>query len=146
MSEWFVRHKAPKVHRILNAYVYTVNPTTLAFSSTPSFQARLNYSRGFADPGWSAAWQPWIATVQAAPFSYPQPIFTDIEFDNDNLLIGLRDRAGDQSRDAGPERKRTAGDTLRACGSLGSWTLESNGRCGGTGTAAQGYGARSRKW
>src|SRR5205814_3525289 len=35
----------------------------------------------------------------------------------------------------------SAGDTLRACGSLATgWTLENNGRCGGDGTAPQNTG------
>ena len=33
---------------------------------------------------------------------------------------------------------RTAGDVIRACGTVGAWTVEANGRCGGTGTAPQG--------
>ena len=67
-------------------------------------------------------------------------MFTDIEFENGQLILGLRDRTGDQAVDFGANGKRTAGDTIRACGSFGSWTLESNGRCGGTGTAPQATG------
>ena len=125
----------------LRGYIYQVNPTTLAFGASPIFQLALNYPRGFADPGWSAAWRPWVATVAAATGqSYAQPLLADIEFDNDNLILGIRDRVGDQANDYDTERKRTAGDTIRACGSIGAWTLESNGRCGGTGTAPQGTG------
>lgn len=123
----------------LYAYVFAVNPATLVISGTPVFSVPLNYSRGFADPGAAAEWQPWTTTIQAA-FSYPQPMLTDIEFENGNLILGLRDRSGDTSLDAGSNPKRTAGDTIRACGTFGAWTLESNGRCGGTGTAAQSTG------
>lgn len=122
----------------LYAYIVPADPSTLAFSA-PIYTFRLNYSRGFADPGWSASWQPWRATI-TANFAAPQPMFVDMEFQNGNVIVGLRDRAGDQEFDNGPNAKRTAGDTLRACGSFGAWTLESNGRCGGSGNAAQGTG------
>jgi hypothetical protein len=123
----------------LRAYVYSVDPITLAFSASPVFQAALNYSRGSANPGSPAAWQSWSGTA-TTNFSAPQPMFTDMEFDKGNLILGFKDRAGDQSFDAGTNGKRTAGDILRACGAVGSWTLESNGRCGGTGNAPQANG------
>jgi len=118
------------------AYVFAVNPTTLAITATPVYSVALNYTRGVADPTWPAEWQPWKSTVQAG-FAYPQPWLTDIEFDNGNLILSLRDRTGDSALDL---TKRTAGDTIRACGSFGAWTTESNGRCGGTGAAPQNTG------
>ncbi|MBP6002181.1 MAG: hypothetical protein KA746_01990 [Pyrinomonadaceae bacterium] len=123
----------------LYAYVFQVNPTTLAVTATPTFSTQINYGRGFADPGQAAEWRPWEPTIQAN-FAFPMPMLTDIEFENGNLILGLRDRTGDSALDAGPDGKRTAGDTIRACGTFGSWTLESNGRCGGTGSAPQGTG------
>ncbi|CAN5445335.1 hypothetical protein BH10ACI3_BH10ACI3_07550 [soil metagenome] len=123
------------------AYVVQVNPTTLAFAGAPVFNMALNYTRGWADPGWLAAWQPWRNTI-TTNFSAPQPMFVDMEIDNGNIILGMRDRAGDQAYDSGPDAKRTAGDTLRACGSFGAWTLENNGRCGSPafGNAPQGNG------
>lgn len=123
----------------LFAYVFSVDPSTLAINATPVFQTPLNYNRGFADPGEAAEWRPWVATMQA-DFAFPQPMLTEIEFENGNMILGVRDRTGDSALDAGPDGKRTAGDTLRACGTFGSWTIESNGRCGGTGTAPQNTG------
>ncbi len=123
----------------LFAYVFSVDPSTLAISASPVFSAPLNYTRGLADPGEDAEWRPWVATMQP-DFAFPQPMLTEIEFENGNMILGIRDRTGDSALDAGPDAKRTAGDTIRACGSFGSWTLESNGRCGGTGTAPQGTG------
>lgn len=123
----------------LYAYVFQVDPTTLAINATPVFSTQLNYTRGLADPGQNAEWRPWVTTVQP-DFAFPQPMFTGIEFENGNMVLGIRDRTGDSALDAGPDAKRTAGDTLRACGNFGSWTLESNGRCGGTGTAPQATG------
>jgi hypothetical protein len=75
-------------------------------------------------------------------------MLTDIAFDNGNLILGLRDRVGDQvgngslSNPNDPSnvtfyQPRTAGDIIRACGTPNSWTVESNGRCNATGTAPQ---------
>ncbi|QYO65405.1 SdrD B-like domain-containing protein [Leptolyngbya sp. 7M] len=139
--------------RNLRAYVYTVNPSTLVFSSSPVFQMPLNYRRGFNQVNQSATgtWRPWStiyrnASTNATRVVYSQPMLTDIAFDNGNLVLGFRDRLGDQvgngalSNPGDPSnttfyQPRTAGDIIRACGTLGSWTLENNGLCGGTGGA-----------
>ncbi|MGH9946492.1 MAG: SdrD B-like domain-containing protein [Pyrinomonadaceae bacterium] len=140
--------------RNLRAYVYTVNPSTLAFSASPVFQMPLNYRRGLTTHSQSAnaAWRPWSNIYRNAQganrVTYAQPMLTDIAFDNGNLILGLRDRAGDQvgngslSNPGDPSnttfyQPRTAGDVIRACGALNAWTVESNGRCGGTGAAPQ---------
>lgn len=139
----------------LRAYVYQVNPTTLAFGGSPLFQMPLNYRRGVSThaAGAFAVWRPWSTTYRnAMPGTrtvYSQPMLTDIAFDNGNLILGLRDRLGDQvgngalsnpgdASNTNFYQPRTAGDVIRACGTLGSWTLENNGRCGGNGTAPQG--------
>lgn len=138
----------------LRAYVYQVNPTTLAFGGSPIFQMPLNYRRGIAthSPGAFAVWRPWspvYRTVLAGTRAvYSQPMLTDIAFDNGNLILGFRDRSGDQvgngtlsnpgdASNLNFYQPRTSGDVIRACGSFGSWTVESNGRCGGTGNAPQ---------
>lgn len=140
--------------RNLRAYVYQVDPVTLAFGASPVFQAPLNYRRGVATHSAGAfnIWRPWSATYRSQITGlrtvYSQPMLTDIAFDNGNLILGLRDRLGDQVGNgslSNPSdavntnfyQPRTAGDVLRACGTLGSWTLEANGRCGGTGNAPQ---------
>ena len=153
----------------VQAYVYTVDPATLDFSASPVFQAALNYPRRCADsaqvgPGncFSAAWRVWspiyrnigngdgVGIPNLARGIYPQPMLTDLAFENGNLILGLRDRAGDQFGNATLDNPAeavvryygvSAGDTLKACGSPATgWTLESNGRCGGTGTAPQNSG------
>lgn len=140
---------------VLQAYIYTVNPATLAFSAAPVFQTPLNYNRRQLDPGVPAEWRAWKTNFTNLPapngnFSYPQPMFTDIDFDRGNLILSIRDRMGDQTgynnasnpSDVNELKKGiTAGDILRACGNptLG-WTIENNGRCGGGGNAPQNSG------
>lgn len=144
----------------LAAYVYTVDPATLAFSAQPVFQAALNYPRGCADSAqlgvgncFSAAWRPWSKVFRTIGTDgrgiLPQPWLTDIAFDRGNLILGLRDRSGDQfgnfTLDDPSSSTRiygvSAGDTLRASGNLANgWTLESNSRSGGTGAGPQNNG------
>ncbi len=79
----------------------------------------------------------------------PQAMLADIAFDGQDLVLGLRDRYGDQTgfqtlttntNDTTTRyRGQTAGDTLRACWNGGSWTLEANASCG-TRTNALGVG------
>ncbi|MGQ0603295.1 MAG: hypothetical protein ACT4QE_16555, partial [Anaerolineales bacterium] len=144
----------------LQAYVYTAT-TSLNFSAAPAFQMPLTYTRGLANDGPTgqpAEWNPWVTGFTALPPNftdpnanypvYPQPMLTSITFDvNGDMVLGLRDRFGDQMGNAAPSNPAnpsdlyfgvTGGDTLRACAAGGGWTLESNGRCDGDGTAPQG--------
>ncbi len=90
----------------LQAYVYTLNPSSFEFSEEPVFQVSLNYPRRCTD-GLSGrgnclpeAWRPWAPTSRnigsEGREAYPQPMLTDIGFERGNLIIGLRDRSGDQ--------------------------------------------------
>jgi hypothetical protein len=152
--------------RQLQAMVYTVDLATLAWSAAPVFQFPLNYPRGtaVADPMFQtdlkAQWRPWIAGFVGMPIApnpnfnvpaYPQPWLTDLDFDDaGNMIIGLRDRYGDQIGNGSQSEPGSlelyagaaAGDLLRACGTAGAWTLESNGSCGGvtTGGSTMGQG------
>ena len=144
--------------RNLRAYVFTVNQTTLAYSVAPVFQVNLNYTRGLGQrsAGASVAWRPWSATfrsVNSTAFRtvYSQPILSDIAFDNGNLILAVRDRVSDQvgngslSNPGDPSatnlyQPRPGGDVIRACGTVGVWMLESNGRCAGNGAATQNSG------
>lgn len=140
----------------VNAYVYEVNPTTMTMGASPVFQMDMDYPRGKAnnDVGQIAAWKPWKTTfanivADNTVVVYPQPLLTSLAFDKEQLILGFRDRVGDQVGQYAPDNPalpatnyepRAAGDILRACGSLNAWTLESNGRCGGTGSATQNTG------
>lgn len=137
----------------LRAYVYRFDPVTMTFSGSPDINFQLNYSRLEIDPGYDAEWRNWRTTyntISSSHFIYPQPMLTDIDFDRGNLVLSIRDRNGDQSgfnNASNPNNSSqlfkgiTGGDLLRACGNPTSgWTLESNGRCGGTGAAPQNSG------
>ncbi len=123
----------------LRAYVYTANPSSLAFSASPVFQMAMNYDRGVANPSWGADWKAWRGTA-TADFAYAQPMLVDLDFYNGNLILGFKDRAGDQYLDNATNAKRTAGEVIRTCGTVGSWTVESNSRCGGIGAGPQNNG------
>ena len=149
----------PTNRAALQAYVYTVNPTTLALASTPVFQFPLNYPRGKAASTGPALWLPWRTTygnistqantpATATRIVYPMPMLTNLDFDvNNDLIIGLRDRLGDIAGHNLPDNPndillvtqgRIAGDVLRASATgTNAWTLESNGRVGGRGTSRQ---------
>src|SRR5690606_26805179 len=100
----------------------------------------------------SENWRPWTDTLPPlAEVEYaPQPMLADIVFDGDDMVLGLRDRYGDQiGRDAGtldPTDFTTlilgvgVGDILRACAGPGAFALEQNGSCGGVSTGGVGDG------
>ena len=138
----------------MTAYVYSYN-ADLSGTPTLVFSFPLTYQKGATNDGAAALkqWYPWSNNFYAAPYgvpgkaggnpSYPQPWFTDIEFDVDgSMVLGIRDRFGDQTGDNnyGPKltdgnkyRSIANGDILRAgaCGAGGAYVLESNGAvCG----------------
>jgi uncharacterized repeat protein (TIGR01451 family) len=151
----------------LRAAVYAFDPSTNTFNATPVLQFPLNYprGRGYLTNNIPAAWRPWAGTF-AADFgsvscptpgfgnlclpAYPQPILSDIAFDRGAMIIGLRDRYGDQTgREAGSPNPNdpiiyngiTAGDILRAApNGTGGWTIENNAAAGGPATVGAGNG------
>lgn len=158
----------------LNGFVYSFNPATTAFNRVLTIPMNPTaYPRECVDltgtlgcP--SALWNPWTpvwrtTSVFGNPVNFntdfvvlPQPWITDIAFDNGNMVIGLRDRFGDQQGNLVPNptgtnltplTSLTSGDMLRACGAPATgWVLENNGSCGGVTsgganqTPAQGLG------
>lgn len=133
------------------AHVFEVDPNTLTYTQNPILSFSLRFQRGLADPGNSGNWRSWSTMFRAVnangAWTWPQPMFTDIDFDNGNLIMSFRDRMGDQTgyqtlsnpNNNARSKGITAGDIIRACGDpTNGWTLESNGRCGGEGSAPQG--------
>ena len=131
----------------LHAYVYRFDPTNQSFTQALTFP--LNYPRResvvyASGQRLGGAWNPWSPTYRAAgqgvDLGYAQPWLTDIEFVNDGttnnvMVVGLRDRFGDQMGHNAPPpgsttpliRSTTAGDLLRAlpnAGGNGQWTIE----------------------
>jgi hypothetical protein len=157
----------------LRGYVFefTAQGAAASILSTPAFTFPMNYSKGevlsgglvtVPDTG-SNPWLPWDITdeneARVTKFfngtqetrSAPQGQITDLQLnDRGDLVIGLRDRFGDQggsdilgsvTTDNGIYDFMSGGDLLLACVSEGTWTLESNGSCGGrAGTGANGQG------
>ncbi|MFN8344141.1 MAG: SdrD B-like domain-containing protein [Spirosomataceae bacterium] len=95
----------------LRAYVYTFDESSSSFNATPVFDFPLTYPKGYPDVNYPdrTGWHPWSddfsRMVIVNPYNssdlnlvYPQPMFTDIEFDIDgSMLLGFGDRAGLQS-------------------------------------------------
>ncbi|HMG15081.1 MAG TPA: SdrD B-like domain-containing protein, partial [Saprospiraceae bacterium] len=131
----------------LTATVYEINPASPGSTPTQVLQFPLTYNKGFTDqqcPN-NNKWNPWTNTFPT-PCSgnyiiYPQPIFSDIEFDvNGDMILGFLDRTGFQTGDENisPRPDGTqpnqlfngiaGGDLLRAQynGAGQQWTLESN--------------------
>jgi protocatechuate 3,4-dioxygenase beta subunit len=123
-------------------------------TTAPVLNVPLNYARGYTHPGVSpntnddlqSEWLPWSPVYRnlnvprdgAREAVYPQPMLTGLSFDAaGNIVLGLRDRAGDQfgaftpadpNNPTNPMVGITAGDMLRAFGNpTTGWALESNG-------------------
>ncbi|MBX2825916.1 MAG: DUF11 domain-containing protein, partial [Gammaproteobacteria bacterium] len=104
-----------------------------------------------SDVGWNAQWFPWTDDTPLCPatlprYSYPVPMFSDIEFDADgSMVVGFMDRTGHQYQRGNFDQHGNwmldvvvGGDILRACGDpYSGWTLENNGSCGGVSTAGE---------
>jgi protocatechuate 3,4-dioxygenase beta subunit len=141
--------ESTQVSSQMRAYIYRADPTSLAFDATPVLDIPLTYFRG----GGGLNWRPWIANTTTiggggSNISYPQPWLTDFAFDGDDVVLGLRDRLGDQTGNGSldlpalPTRRYSGtsqGDTLRACGPASpTYTLESKATCGAITTAGVG--------
>lgn len=151
------------------AYVFTYTPGSGAIDPNPVVDFPLDYLRGNNgkthpdDTYKSMDWQPWRNVWDAAnpipvefygyvnqQLAFPQPILSDIEFYNGNIILGFIDRFGEQFSHA-PDPSGVAGTlyTNNTISSLpmgdllvagnngnGTWTLESNGGINSTTTGA----------
>jgi uncharacterized repeat protein (TIGR01451 family) len=149
----------------LRGYVYSFDPGSTSW--TQAFNFQLDYPRGCTNVASStvtcntyfpAEWRPWVPTFTTVGLagggglvvSYPQPWLTDIEFDNGNLILGVRDRFGDQIGNGAFSTDPldsilyvgiAAGDLLRACSDgSGGWILEGSPGCASNASNAQGPG------
>jgi SdrD B-like domain/SprB repeat len=139
----------------LSATVYELDPTTGIFTTVLNFP--LDFLRGAASstPTSREYWEPWRSADYKNPTSTsygqvnPQPVLSDIDFDNDgSMILAFLDRYSHQVRWGGGDQNgvgnfdpRLAGDILRAgkCGTNNTWTIENNASiCGGTPTAGAG--------
>jgi len=118
----------------------------------------LNYPRqafiGQANnPARLATWRTWVSAPAAVTpmttnddeIAWPQPMLADIEFDGKNMILGLRDRFGDQAgyrkrfaldspRDTLPI---SAGDLLLVCRTPTGWAIEGSPGCTTSGGMTQ---------
>lgn len=141
-----------------NAFVHSFIPS----GPNPTFQLEvtlpLNYPRqayiGQANnPARLATWRAWVSdaasvtpmTTNADEISWPQPMLSDIEFDGKNMILGLRDRFGDQTgyakrfnlaatRNSFPI---SAGDLLLVCRTASGWAIEGSPGCSTSGGMTQ---------
>jgi choice-of-anchor A domain-containing protein len=131
----------------LRGYIYRFDPVSMAFDASPVVTMNLK-TLSAGRPGTAGSpdnWKPWTNAIPASGYQdYSQAMIGDIVFDGDDMVIGLRDRFGDQLADGGgnlnaadtssPVYLDAWGDILRACASDSGWTIESAGSCGGVST------------
>lgn len=137
-----------------NAYVYSLDVLNGNFNL--ELTVPLNYDRQSVigpnanTPDVDGSWNAWASDPDATLYldfedldiAYPQAMLTDIEFDGTDMILGFRDRFGDQAgsdayfnnTDAGNDEftwPSTAGDILRACNNGFSYVLETgiSGAC-----------------
>jgi uncharacterized repeat protein (TIGR01451 family) len=140
----------------LAAFVLRANPATGMFEDPPVITQDLDFrdvsaaDRNFHS--WAAV--PRGYNNDGTRRSYAQPMLTDIEFDSGNMVIGIRDRYGDQTAlgtwflegNGAPNSATYLGDSrahgqlLRACGAPETgWVMENGGNCGGIQAEDLGY-------
>ena len=137
-----------------NAFVHSFLPSGPTPTFTLELTLPLNYPRqafiGAANnPNRLANWRAWATTASSLTplttnndeIAWPQPILSDIEFNGRHMLLGLRDRFGDQAgyakrfnlastTDALPI---SAGDLLLVCRTETGWAIEGSPNCPNSG-------------
>lgn len=143
------------------AYVFEFDPATGTWAASPALQFPLNFNRGTNGDGYDETFELWRNTSATTSLTwntearlfYTQAMFTDIEFDpaDGSMIIGLRDRIGDQvghfqrrfNNVAGDLEVATAvGEILRAYRTSScTYELESNAKEGPSSSKAATAGA-----
>jgi hypothetical protein len=116
----------------LNAYVWRFDNPGFTLVATNN----LTFAR-VAAASEAATWQRWANTTGV--LNRAAPMLTDIEFDGTDMILGMRDRYGDQV--VLPDFYRGYGDVMRACPSGATFNFESNAGCGSITTAGAGTNA-----
>jgi SdrD B-like domain/Secretion system C-terminal sorting domain len=131
----------------LKASIYEFDPSGTGVFAGEVLSFPLNYTKG-TSLGSQAGWYPWTNNFALLPYgggtntSYPQPILSDIEIDDDgSFILGFIDRSGMQAgtynfsvdiSDNGYYYGYNGGDILRAYKNplTCAWELETNGKEG----------------
>ena len=144
----------------LNAEIVAFDPANSTWTSVLQFP--LNYTRGCTYDGalpQACRWNLWTnnygldstgtpvlmdTNTDYAPASFPQPLFSDLAFAADgSILIGMRDRFGDQVGNRGYRPDGTfvpthgitgisGGDVLKVCNNSGTLVMEGSVGCAST--------------
>lgn len=140
-----------------NAYVHSMTPNLGSPTGSEPFTLEttvpLNYVRqsyqgsSATDATRVATWRAWsndpttityLSNNTGQEIAYPQPILSDIEFDETgSMILGFRDRFGDQTGSAKRFRPSdgantwgvSAGDILRVCRTATSFAVEGSAGC-----------------
>lgn len=120
------------------AAILRFDPAAAKWDEKPLLDFDVSFARGHK--GFEAAWDDWV-DVETKLWNKVQLVVSDIVFDGDDMVIGLRDRYGDQTgreahtTDPASDVRYTSsalGEILRACrNTTGAYQLEQNSRCGG---------------
>ena len=140
-----------------DAYIHSLDPAGSTFTlelTVPLAFTRQDWldSAGTLPSTWNA-WHgdpttmPYASTGSGGEIAYPQPMLTDLEFVGDDIVLGFRDRFGDQSgadrlfepAATQPAWGDAAGDILYACSTSSGYVIESGtgGACANP-TSSQG--------
>lgn len=121
----------------LKGYILQFDPHNISAGFTNILTINFNlYSNSFWHP-WISTWAQTGGSNSSGPSQWPQPMITDIEFNEDGSMdIGIRDRWGDQggsfefwpvatpSTTAAHDQTNAQGDLLHVCNVGGTWVIE----------------------
>ncbi|MFN8492179.1 MAG: SdrD B-like domain-containing protein [Caldilineaceae bacterium] len=135
----------------LFVYSFATNavPTGTGDVAAPTYSEALRFiGAGTTGMGYlrfnNKTWKTWTSDFNAIltassnnskQMRYPMPMLTDLEFDNGDMILGVRDRLGDMIgrmayspniADNTLYDGRSTGDILRACYTGSNWLMESN--------------------
>lgn len=139
-----------------NAYIHSMTPNLSSPTGSETFTLETTVPLGFVRQSYQgtaannaarvSTWRAWSTDPTTITYmnngsgeiSYPQPMLSDIEFDETGaMILGFRDRFGDQSgaakrfrpADAGNTWSVSAGDILRVCNNSGTFVVEGSAGC-----------------